>query len=162
MNKCGGCVRFEERWGEEERGTYHCCRQNYKIDKYPDDIACEQYWDRAEKEKKDRELEAKIERERKKKWAIYANEPPVKLPIVFDGYGNIPECPVCHEMPYSTEQCYWCGQRFIQDEEVEEYTQPNIVEIKCFICGGKMVGTKSKYNGHFHGQCLDCGAIIME
>lgn len=36
-----------------------------------------------------------------------------------DGYGMIPECPICGEMPYSTEQCYWCGQRFVQDEEVE-------------------------------------------
>lgn len=26
-----------------------------------------------------------------------------------------PQCPRCKEMPYSTEQCVFCGQRFIKD-----------------------------------------------
>ena len=38
MKKCSGCVRFEERWGEKEKGTYHCCRQSYTIDKFPEDV----------------------------------------------------------------------------------------------------------------------------
>ncbi|MEY8369771.1 hypothetical protein AALA24_13545 [Anaerovoracaceae bacterium 42-11] len=160
MNKCSECVRFKER--EEKRGTFHCWRQNYKIDKYPDDDACDKYWDRAEQERKDREHDAERERERKKKWAMYANKPPVKLLIEFDGYGDIPVCPVCGDLPYSMEQCYWCGQRFIQDEEIEEYNKPDVVEMKCFVCGGKMVGTISKYNGHFHGQCEECGATIIQ
>lgn len=88
--------------------------------------------------------------------------PPVKLPIVFDGYGNIPECPSCGEMPYSTEQCIFCGQKFIQDEEVEEYNKPNFVTEKCPLCGGEMVGTRSKYNGHFHGSCKNCGVSVIE
>lgn len=160
--KCSGCVRFEERFREEERGTYHCCRQSYTVDKFPDDEACSQYWDNAEKEKEDKKAAEETERKRKKMWAVYASKPPVKVPIVFDGYGNIPECPVCHEMPYSTKQCHWCGQRFIQEDEIREYNNPEVVEMECSICGGKMIGTKSKYNGHFHGQCQDCGARVME
>lgn len=160
--KCAGCVRFEERWGKNEKGTYHCCRQDYKIDKFPDDVACEEYWDRAGHEAEEKRREEEIETKREKMWAIYADKPPVKLPIVFDGYGMIPECPICHDMPYSTEQCHWCGQRFIQDDEVKEYNRADEYEIKCPACGGKMVGVRSTYNGHFHGQCKKCGIVIME
>ena len=121
MKKCKGCVRFEPRWQND--GTYHCCRQDYNIDKYPDDEACEQYWDRAEQEEEERKLAEETERKRKQMWAIYASKPPVKLSIVYDGYGNIPMCPAC---------------------------------------GGTMEGVRSKYNGHFHGTCRDCGARIIE
>lgn len=160
--KCAGCMRFEERWGKNERGTYHCWRQDYKIDKFPDDVACEEYWDRTEYEAEEKKREEEIETKRKKMWAIYADKPPIKLPIVFDGFGMIPECPICHDMPYSTEQCHWCGQRFIQDDEVKEYNKADEYEIKCPTCGGKIVGVRSKYNGHFHGQCKKCGIVIME
>lgn len=160
--KCSGCVRFEERWRDNEKGTYHCCRQDYKVDKYPEDIACDEYWDRAEHEAEERKRNEEVEAKRKKMWSIYANKPPVKLPIVFDGYGMIPECPICGEMPYSTEQCHWCGQRFIQDKEVEEYNKPDECEFECFVCGGKIKGVRSKYNGHFHGKCEKCGLTIIE
>ena len=60
----------------------------------------------------------------------------------------IPECPICGEMPYSTEQCYWCGQRFVQDEEVEEYATPQTIKGNCFNCGADVVIHVSKYNGH--------------
>lgn len=162
MKKCSGCVRFEERWGEKEKGTYHCCRQPYTIDKFPEDEACEEYWDRAEHEAEEKRKEEEIEAKRKEMWAIYADKPPVKLPVVFDGYGMIPECPVCHDMPYSTEQCHWCGQRFIQDDEIIEYSKPKQAERTCIVCGGRMIGIESKYNGHFHGKCENCGAVIME
>lgn len=159
---CSGCMRFEERWRESEKGTYHCCRQDYRIDKFPDDIACEEYWDRAEYEAEERRKAEETEKERQRKWAIYSKKPPVKLPIVFDGYGKIPECPICGDVPYSTKQCYWCGQRFIQDEEIKDYNKPDECEIKCPICGGKMVGIRAKYNGHFHGQCKDCGVEMHQ
>ena len=162
MNKCGGCVSFEERWREEERGTFHCCRQNYKIDKYPDDDACDQYWDREEYEKEEQKKAEETERKRQEMWAIHADNPPVKLPIVFDGYGMIPMCPTCGDMPYSTEQCHWCGQKFIQDEEVEEYNKPNKVILTCPFCGGEMEGVRSKYNGHLHVTCKKCGAEIHQ
>lgn len=55
-----------------------------------------------------------------------------KTPNHNDGYGMIPECPICGEMPYSTKQCHWCGQRFIQDKEVEEYEKPLTKEVTCF------------------------------
>jgi len=34
----------------------------------------------------------------------------------------------------------------------------------CIMCGGKgtLVGNRSKFNGHFHGECEACGARIME
>ena len=31
-----------------------------------------------------------------------------------------PECPYCGEMPYSLEQCQFCGQRFIQEDEQDD------------------------------------------
>ena len=69
----------------------------------------------------------------------------------------------CGDMPYSTEQCYWCGQRFLQDEDIEEYNTISEETIKCPFCGKKtMVGTRSKYNNHFHGKCVNCGVVIME
>jgi hypothetical protein len=30
-----------------------------------------------------------------------------------------PQCPRCGEMPYNTEQCVFCGQRFIEEQEEE-------------------------------------------
>lgn len=31
-----------------------------------------------------------------------------------------PVCPHCGEMPYSYEQCVFCGQRFVQDDNTKE------------------------------------------
>lgn len=73
----------------------------------------------------------------------------------------IPECPICGEMPYSTEQCHWCGQRFIQDKEVEEYKKPLTKEVTCFSCGRKVIANVSKYNGHISYHC-QCGISFIE
>ena len=86
----------------------------------------------------------------------------MKLPIVDDGYGMIPMCPVCGEMPYSTEQCHWCGQRFIQDEEVEEYGTPLTEEFNCPNCKKPGIAHISRYNGHRHFRCEYCGMAFME
>ena len=78
-------------------------------------------WDKEKHERIER-LRAEAEENRRKElWAIYSGSEPVKLPIINDGYGMIPECPVCGEKPYSTEQCHWCGQKFIQDDDIKEY-----------------------------------------
>ena len=121
--KCGGCVRCELRdnRSKEKNSGYHCTTQDYDIDILPEDKACVLYWDRAYHEECERLHEQDIEKRRKELWNIYANRDPIKLPILHDGYGFIPECPICGEMPYSTEQCHWCGQRFVQDKEIEEY-----------------------------------------
>lgn len=77
----------------------------------------------------------------------------------------VPICPHCGEMPYSTRQCVFCGQRFIQDEAVAEYNKPpEKVTRNCPHCGGEktLVGSRSKINGHFHGKCEKCGCVIME
>ena len=34
-----------------------------------------------------------------------------------------PICPACGEMPYSTDQCLFCGQRFVGDEVVKKHTE---------------------------------------
>lgn len=36
------------------------------------------------------------------------------------GYMGVPEpwCPACGEIPYRPDRCIFCGQRFIQNEEV--------------------------------------------
>lgn len=162
--KCGGCCRCELRDMRPEETGYHCMMQDYQKDIFPEDEACFWYWDKKLQEILDQYEKEKDEEEREKRWRINAPKPPVKLPIVFDGYGNIPMCPTCYEMPYSTEQCYFCGQRFIQDQEVKEYSKPLPTErVTCVNCNRKtMVGTRSKYNGHFHGKCTNCGCMIME
>lgn len=83
------------------------------------------------------------------------------------GYGGTwPQCPACGEMPYDTERCTFCGQRFIQDDpELQEYMKPTEDErMDCPMCGGHgtMVGTRARSNGHFHGHCEKCGCRIME
>ena len=153
--KCGGCVRCQPRERKGETG-YHCTTQPYKKDISPEDKACVIYWDREEEEKY-KALRAQDEENRRKElWNIYSKRDPIKLPIVNDGYGMIPECPVCGEMPYSTKQCHWCGQRFIQDEEVKEYAKPLTKEVTCFSCGRKVTASVSKYNGYisYHCQCV--------
>ena len=160
MNKCKGCVRFAKR--TFRKPGYHCTGQDYMIDVFPEDDACDYYWDRAEQEKKDKEYEEEQEKKRQAAWAKNKDNPPVKLPIVFDGYGYIPECPNCHEMPYSTEQCYFCGQKFIQDDDVKAYNEPNTKEGKCFSCGAPVTIDISKYNGHKSYHCDKCGCSMME
>ena len=163
---CGECVRCEERdhvYNGKKDG-FHCCGQPYDHDISPADKACCSFWDKAEHERIEKAKEEAQEKRRNELWEIYAKREPIKLPIVNDGYGMIPECPICGEMPYSTEQCYWCGQRFIQDKEIEEYNKPDGGVMDCPRCGsmGTFEYTKSKYNGHKHGRCTKCGAVIME
>lgn len=79
--------------------------------------------------------------------------------------GGEPECPRCGEMPYSLQQCVFCGQRFIQDEVVKERSKPpETVKLNCPMCGGEksLVGSRSRINGHFHGKCEKCGCVLME
>lgn len=79
--------------------------------------------------------------------------------------GTFPYCPSCGEMPYSTERCVFCGQRFIQNETIAEYNKPpETVTMDCPACKGKntMVGARAKCNGHFHGTCEKCGCRIIE
>lgn len=158
--KCSDCMRFGKRT-HRKRG-YHCSMKDFDIDILPDDNACEEFWSRERQEELDRLHEQDIEKRREELWKIYAEKEPVKLPIVFDGYGNIPMCPICGEIPYSTEQCHWCGQRFIQDKEVEEYEKPMIENGKCPKCGADIVIHISKYNGHLHFRCDKCGITVMQ
>lgn len=159
---CGGCVRCKERTRFKGDSGYHCTMKNYRIDIDPEADACYWYWDREEQEMIDRKRAEAKEARRKELWAIYADKPPVRLPIVFDGFGNIPECPVCHEIPYSLEQCHWCGQRFIRDEAVERYSTPRTEPMICPHCAEIGEAHVSSYNGHRHFRCEHCGCVVME
>lgn len=158
---CGGCVRCAKRTRKGERG-HHCMMQKYDNDIRPDDDACLWYWDRAEQEEIDRRRENAIEARRKELWAIYAEKPPIKLPIVYDGFGWIPECPVCGEMPHSMTQCHWCGQRYIQDDDVREYSKLNTELMECPNCHEIGEAHISKYSGHRRFHCEKCGCTVME
>jgi len=78
--------------------------------------------------------------------------------------GEMPFCPNCDEPLYETERCVFCGQEIEQDDEkLKEWLEPPVVEtMKCFECGGTLEFIRSKYNGHRHGQCRDCGLRFME
>lgn len=79
--------------------------------------------------------------------------------------GEAPVCPACGEMPYSTERCVFCGQAFIQDEKTRKFADPEPVEhMICLVCGDPqgMEFTRSKLNGHKHGKCRKCGAVMVE
>lgn len=158
---CGRCIRCAERDRQGETG-WHCWRKSYWRDISPDDKACYEYWDKDEQNELDRLRDDEQENRRKELWAIYSKRDPVNLPIVNDGFGWIPKCPVCGEMPYSTTQCHWCGQRFLQDEVVEEYNKLEFKKMECPMCGAKMTVTVSRYNGHKSGHCEKCGARFIE
>ena len=79
--------------------------------------------------------------------------------------GIYPYCPSCGELPYSLDCCKFCGQRFLSDERVEEWKKPPKYERQdCLCCGGKdtVLGTRARSNGHFHGECVVCGARFIE
>lgn len=161
--KCGECVRCELRnhsYNGKQEG-YHCTMQPYDKDIQPGDKACVHWGSRKEEMERKRLYKEAEENRRKKLWATYSIRKPVKLPIVNDGFGEIPECPICGEMPYSTEQCHWCGQRFILDEEVENYLKPLTKKMKCFSCDADVVAKVSRYNGHIHYRCEKCGCRVM-
>ena len=163
--KCGGCVRCEKReraFPKAQNTGWHCAMQEYETDISPGDKACVYYWDRAKHDEIERLHAEDIEKRRAELWEIYAKEEPIKLSLVHDGYGFIPECPICGEMPYNTEQCHWCGQRFVQDEEIREYAEPKTEEGTCLRCGGKVTVRISKYNGHKSYICECCGARMQE
>lgn len=76
-----------------------------------------------------------------------------------------PQCPHCGEMAYRYSECVFCGQRFVQDEKTRMAAEPPKEEVDdCFMCGGKgtLKGHRAKLNGHFHGKCEQCGAVIIE
>lgn len=78
--------------------------------------------------------------------------------------GEMPFCPSCGEPLYEHEKCVFCGQEIDQDDEkLQEYLKPPEIEtMTCFKCGGTLEFIRSKYNGHKHGHCRDCGLRFME
>lgn len=164
---CGGCVRFTSNndgynHGDCDPDGFHCSMRGWQLPIHVEDRACVDYWDNAEHERSEREHEEAVEKRRQELWDIYSLRDPVKLPIADDGYGRVPKCPTCGEMPYDLEQCHWCGQLFIQDEEVTEYGTPKLIDYKCPQCGTMGKANVSKVNGHKHFCCEKCGMAFME
>ena len=89
-----------------------------------------------------------------------------KLIVWKDDYGGLsPFCPACGEYLDNFSRCVFCGQRIVKDKLAEEWEKPpELVTMDCFLCGGKntLQGTRARSNGHFHGQCIKCGAKIIE
>lgn len=89
----------------------------------PDNRACEMYWDKTEQAELERVRETEQDNHRKELWAIYSKREPVNLPIVNDGFGWIPKCPMCGEKMtvtvsryngHKSGHCEKCGARFIE------------------------------------------------
>ena len=79
--------------------------------------------------------------------------------------GETPMCPACNEPLYEYDHCVFCGQQILMDDKLAEFAKPPEVEhMDCFLCGGKgtVEFTRSKPNGHKHGQCNKCGMRFME
>lgn len=96
---------------------------------------------------------------------VNAGNDPVKIGWEKSYDGVWPKCPACGEMPYSIEQCVFCGQRFLQDEILKEYAKPTPEEREdCLMCGGKatVIFRRARCNGHSHGRCEQCGARFIE
>lgn len=155
--ECFRCIKSKD-------GGHTCAAINHKgLRISADGPACKNFISRNALEKQWKKEDRKAEKERKRKWAVNEKNDPVRLKLVNDGEGIIPECPVCGEMPYSTKQCYWCGQKFIQTDEVQEYAKPKKRKVECFVCGStNCIETISNYNSHKHIYCQDCGMLIME
>lgn len=157
---CNGCVRCRD--GTPKKPGWHCTMQGPDIVISPENNACKNFWNKKRQEELRTLHELDVENRRKELWAIYAKKEPVKLPIVHDGYGYIPQCPICGEMPYSMEQCHWCGQRFIRDKKIKEYEKPLTENGTCPNCGAEITIHISRYNGHKSYHCEKCGSTIMQ
>ena len=166
---CAGCVRFHERNMQGEKESY--CTMYGKGPVSANDKHCDQYWDRELYERARDEYEQRKEEERLARIEANKDKPPVEIgwgaeyDYVTDSAVMVPECPVCHEMPYSLEECYFCGTKFIQDD-------PALIEYKanngrtkeelstCLECKGVLHTISIMRNGEWrvaNGWCEGCG-----
>lgn len=155
---CKECVRFRQK----NDGVCKCTSIKNPNTINPDDAACRDYWDKSIYEAHEKAWKEEQERERLAAIEKGKLNPPVELPIVFDGYGEIPICPNCNNPPYNYEQCQCCGQRFLPSKDIEIYRKPLTEEMTCFNCGNPVTAIKSRYNGHRHFKCEKCGCAFIE
>ena len=167
---CGGCVRFTENW--KTPGTYECCDIDGPKSIYAATPACKDYWDKAEQDALEAAERAETEKARRHALEQNKDNPPRPAKWVrdYDGIrecltGAMPFCPNCDEPLYETDQCYFCGQKIEQDAAMKKFQEPpEEKRMNCFLCGGvnTVIYTESRYNGHKHGECENCGAMFME
>ncbi len=167
---CEGCIRYK--MDPRNKGSYYCCGL------YGPDViekgrkACGQYYSQKQREEEDRIFREEQEKRRLAEWEKNKDNPPrpakfvrERSDITGELMGALPFCPNCDNPLYEHEQCYFCGQKIIQDEALAEYLKPAPLEyMDCFGCRGK--GTfefvRSKFNGHKHGKCKVCGMVVIE
>lgn len=76
------------------------------------------------------------------------------------------ECSCCGRYihTYRPEVDYWfcpnCGADMRAEEQ--KLKPPEVETMECFQCGGTVEIVQSKYNGHKHGHCRQCGMRFME
>lgn len=171
---CGGCCRFKFYYRTNPKG-YHCTCGNVKGIITADHTACKDYWDREEQEQLDRQRFEEQTKKREKLFAEKENRQPVKPDWTqdYDGMRDCmtepyPICPDCGNPLFSLadgDRCEYCGRKIEITPELKAYYEPpEVMKMDCFKCGGK--GTleciKSRYNGHMHGRCTNCGMSFME
>ena len=137
---CESCSRFDAR--EDDTGgwwnfhkkpkpgqTAHCWMNDYKIDWRADQLACEYWtarwwWNFLEYRRYVKYYMGRWWFEHVRKRVGGLRRPvPLRWVDYFDGMrdeivtAGEPQCPRCGEMPYSTIQCQFCGQRFTVEKE---------------------------------------------
>lgn len=123
--KCEGCSNCVKR---EDNISYYCQMQRYDKNIFPNDKACIGYRDKIEENELERLRKQDVGKHRKELWAIYSKRKPAKIVVTRGMWGEyFARCPVCDEIPYSFNQCYWCGQRFENGEETKREIMPNEV-----------------------------------
>ena len=170
---CKECVRFRGNKNSPQR--YNCSSHEREDSEVTETSpACSLYWDNEEyKAEKKREEEERAEKIRKLHEET-KNNPPVKLQFV-SSYDyrtdkiiplSEPECPYCGEMPYSLEECVFCGTKFLQeDADLVKYKEINTGKkqeiMKCQNCGHNTLRVSFfKQYGRWqvaHGECSSCG-----
>lgn len=161
---CGECVRYVGHTG--------ACSAIYGPEKTSAERgACEKYWDLTEYIRDVRAWHAREEREREERFASNKDKPAIRAkwtrdPDYMGGYTNpYPICPNCEEPLYDTERCEFCGQAILEDERLKKWAEPPEIEhMDCVKCGGTntVEYVQSKYNGHKHGHCVQCGMKFIE
>ncbi len=119
--KCGGCSNYIK-----DNNRHYCLLQRRDKNIFLNDKACIGYKDKAEETELEKLRKQDVEKHRKELWAVYSKRKPAKMVVTHGMWGEyFARCPVCDEIPYSFDQCYWCGQHFDNGEEIKEKIMPN-------------------------------------
>lgn len=169
MHTCLECVRYCERPADLD-GVCSALGGPERLEAQRK--SCRMYWDQKEHEEDLERAEERARREREAAWTKNKNNPEMPPewqtetdPCTGRETGPLPFCPTCHEMLFEAGPCWFCGQPIRTDEAFARWLEPPVGEtMDCFNCGGKdtVQYTRSKFNGHRHGFCVQCGMHFAE